>query len=58
MNLKLLELSDSWALRDRSVLVRDGEELPSSVQALIDMLITAGAGGKFVREPELPPERR
>jgi len=48
MNLKLLELADSWALRDRSVLVRDGEELSSSVQALIDMLISAGAGGKLL----------
>ena len=48
MNLKLLELADSWALRDRSVLVRDGEELSSSVQALIDMLIAAGAGGSLV----------
>lgn len=48
MNLKLLELADSWALRDRSVLVRDGEALSSSVQALIDMLISAGAGGKLL----------
>jgi DNA-binding transcriptional LysR family regulator len=48
MNLKLLELADNWALRDRSVLVRDGETLSNSVQALIDMLKSAGAGGKWV----------
>jgi DNA-binding transcriptional LysR family regulator len=49
MNLKLLELADSWALRDRSVLVRDGETLSSSVQTLIHMLKSAGAGGKFLQ---------
>ncbi len=46
MNIKLLKLQDSWALRDRFVLVRDRKALPHSAQSLIDLLIKAGAGGE------------
>lgn len=45
MNITLLELEDDWAIRDRSVLVRDRKALPSSAQTLIEMLIDAEAGG-------------
>lgn len=46
MNIKLLKLQDSWALRDRFVLVRDRRALPRSAHSLIDLLIRAGAGGE------------
>ncbi len=46
MKIKLLRLEDDWALRDRSVLVRNRKSLPRSALTLIDMLIKAEAGGK------------
>ncbi|MDX2484872.1 LysR substrate-binding domain-containing protein [Antarcticimicrobium sediminis] len=45
MDIKLLELEDDWALRDRSVLVRSRKSLPRSALTLIEMLIKTGAGG-------------
>ncbi|MFT4742501.1 MAG: DNA-binding transcriptional LysR family regulator [Yoonia sp.] len=51
MDINLLNLCDSWAIRTRSVLVRDRETLPRTVDALIDMLVASSAGGKgLVRE--------
>ena len=51
MDISLLNLCDSWAIRTRSVLVRDRETLPRTVSALIDMLVASSAGGKgLVRE--------
>jgi DNA-binding transcriptional LysR family regulator len=51
MDISLLNLCDSWAIRTRSVLVRDRETLPRTVNTLIDMLVASSAGGKgLVRE--------
>jgi DNA-binding transcriptional LysR family regulator len=51
MDISLLNLCDSWAIRTRSVLVRDRETLPRTVDTLIDMLVASSAGGKgLVRE--------
>ena len=51
MDISLLNLCDSWAIRTRSVLVRDRETLPRTVSTLIDMLVASSAGGKgLVRE--------
>lgn len=38
MNLVQIELNDAWAVRERFVLVRDGEALPAYAQSLIDTL--------------------
>lgn len=38
MNLVQIELNDAWAVRERYVLVRDGESLPAYAQSLIDTL--------------------
>lgn len=46
MNIRLLDLEDDWATRDRSVLVRDQSALPGSALKLIEMLIQSGAGGR------------
>ncbi|MDG2340354.1 MAG: LysR substrate-binding domain-containing protein [Paracoccaceae bacterium] len=46
MDIALLDLCDSWAVRTRSVLARDGETLPRTALALIDMLVKEGAGGE------------
>lgn len=46
MNIRLLDLEDDWATRDRSVLVRDQSALPGSALKLIEMLIHSGAGGR------------
>jgi DNA-binding transcriptional LysR family regulator len=45
MNISMLELEDEWALRNRSVLVRNLQTLPRSAQELIEILIHTGAGG-------------
>lgn len=45
MKIKLLELTDAWAVRDRFVLVRDRKALPRTANALIDLLILEEAGG-------------
>lgn len=46
MKIKLLKLEDGWAVRDRSVLVRNRQSLPRSALALIDLLIETEAGGE------------
>ncbi|UVE19681.1 LysR family transcriptional regulator [Pseudomonas sp. LS44] len=38
MQLSVIELNEPWAIRERSILVRDLEALPSYVRALIDTL--------------------
>ncbi len=48
MDIKLLEIEDKWAVRERSVLVRNRQALPRSAQTLINMLIQAGAGGQQI----------
>lgn len=46
MDITRLKLEDEWALRDRSVLVRDRHAMPRSVQTLIDMLVEAGTAAR------------
>jgi DNA-binding transcriptional LysR family regulator len=38
MNLVQIALTDTWAVRERYILVRDGEPLPAYAQSLIDTL--------------------
>lgn len=45
MDIKLLELDDEWAIRDRFVLIRDRQALPRAAKALIELLVQEGAGG-------------
>lgn len=45
MDIKLLRLTDDWAVRDRVVLIRNRNALPRSANALIDLLVLEGAGG-------------
>ncbi|MGB7191876.1 MAG: LysR family transcriptional regulator [Collimonas pratensis] len=45
MRLHIVELSDEWALRERSILVRDLEALPGCARALISELKLSGSGG-------------
>lgn len=45
MRIKMVELSDPWARRTRSVLVRSLDALPRSARALVEELVRAGAGG-------------
>ncbi|MGJ8629325.1 MAG: LysR substrate-binding domain-containing protein [Sulfitobacter sp.] len=49
MDIALLNLRDDWAIRTRSVLVRDRKTLPRTALALIDMLVQASAGGQRLR---------
>jgi DNA-binding transcriptional LysR family regulator len=44
MKLAQIELTDSWRVRERYVLVREGEELPAYAQSLIAMLIRHYSG--------------
>jgi len=46
MDIRLVQLEDDWAQRDRSILLRDRAALPRSAQTLIGMLIEAQAGGQ------------
>ncbi|WP_022702266.1 LysR family transcriptional regulator [Pseudorhodobacter ferrugineus] len=46
MDIALITISDPWAIRDRSVLVRDIAALPHIARALVDELVKAGAGGR------------
>ena len=39
MKLHTIELNEAWAIRERSMLVRDLEALPGSVRALIATLL-------------------
>ncbi|CAJ0796699.1 LysR family transcriptional regulator [Ralstonia holmesii] len=47
MQLEMIELADAWAVRERAVIVRDLQGLPSCARALIDELIKVAqsAGG-------------
>ena len=45
MQIKLVTLSDPWAARTRSVLVRSRDALPRSALALVEELVRTGAGG-------------
>ena len=38
MQLAILQLDEAWAVRERSMLVRELDALPGSVRALIDRL--------------------
>ncbi len=49
MDIALLNLCDNWAIRTRSVLVRDRETLPRTALGLIDLLVDSSAGGKRLR---------
>lgn len=44
MRLVQVELSDAWRVRERYVIVREGERLPAYAQALIDTLVAHYAG--------------
>ncbi|NML47420.1 LysR family transcriptional regulator [Ramlibacter sp. G-1-2-2] len=44
MQLVQLELTDAWRMRERFVVVREGETLPAYAQALIDALVEFYAG--------------
>lgn len=39
MDLKTIQLDESWALRERSIVVRDSQALPEYVKALIKLLV-------------------
>ncbi len=45
MRLHIIKLCDEWALRERSVLVRDLDALPGCARALISELMQSGSGG-------------
>jgi DNA-binding transcriptional LysR family regulator len=45
MGLKIIELKDEWAPRERSVLVRDLDALPGCARALISELMQSSSGG-------------
>jgi DNA-binding transcriptional LysR family regulator len=49
MQLAQVELSDEWRVRERYVLVREGESLPAYAQSLIDMLCAMYATEKAKR---------
>ncbi|MNG26728.1 LysR substrate binding domain protein [compost metagenome] len=38
MNLSIVQLDEPWALRERSILVRELDALPGCVRALINLL--------------------
>jgi DNA-binding transcriptional LysR family regulator len=46
MKLAQIELTDEWRVRERYVLVREGEELPPYAQSLIDMLLAHHGKGR------------
>ncbi|MDY7219732.1 LysR family transcriptional regulator [Denitrificimonas sp. JX-1] len=39
MNLKVIQLDEPWALRERSIVVRDSQALPEYVKTLIKLLV-------------------
>ncbi|MDP3824628.1 MAG: LysR family transcriptional regulator [Burkholderiales bacterium] len=45
MNLALVELTDTWSVRERYILVRDNESLPAYAQALVDAIVSHYQGG-------------
>jgi DNA-binding transcriptional LysR family regulator len=57
MQIKLVTLSDPWAVRTRSVLVRSREALPRSALALVEELVRTGAGGTLPQETSVKQVR-
>lgn len=59
MGLHIVELCDDWAIRERSVLVRELGALPGCARALIAALMSSGTGGNTVipSTTALPPNR-
>ncbi|MNR38193.1 LysR substrate binding domain protein [compost metagenome] len=53
MELEIVELDEPWAIRERSILVRELDALPGAVRALIATLmpVVAEAGGLTPPEP-------
>jgi DNA-binding transcriptional LysR family regulator len=49
MGLHIIELRDDWAIRERSVLVRELDALPGCARALISALMLSGTGGNTVK---------
>jgi len=45
MRIATVELSDPWAIRTRSVLVRSRAALPRTADALVEDIVRAGSGG-------------
>ncbi len=45
MQIALVPISDDWAVRDRSVIVRSNSALNRTAQALVDELVRTGSGG-------------
>jgi len=53
-----VELTDAWRVRERYVLVREGEALPAYAQALIAALLAFYADGpKAAGRPARSPRR-
>ncbi|HRK23401.1 MAG TPA: LysR substrate-binding domain-containing protein [Beijerinckiaceae bacterium] len=48
MRIATAALVDSWALRERCVLVREIEALPASARDLVDRMLRSGSGGSSV----------
>ena len=51
MQLAVVQLSDAWAVRERSVLVRDLDALPSCARALVTQVLALGARSVDRRGP-------
>ncbi|GLH32997.1 transcriptional regulator [Pseudomonas sp. BR1R-5] len=51
MNLVTIELDEAWAVRERSILVRELDALPGTVRALIATLMPEGAGSALQPPP-------
>jgi DNA-binding transcriptional LysR family regulator len=45
MRIGIVQLDEPWAIRERSVLVRELEALPGSARALVAKLLESGSGG-------------
>jgi hypothetical protein len=43
MKLALVELTDEWAVRERSIVVQDLEVLPAYAQELVKMIRASGS---------------
>jgi DNA-binding transcriptional LysR family regulator len=56
LQLAQVELTDGWRVRERYVLMRDGEAVPAFAQALVDALIAFGARQR--QEPALNQSSR
>ena len=45
MRIGIVQIDEPWAIRERSVLVRELEALPGCARALVDKLLESGSGG-------------